>query len=296
MAYRLLQALPAQYEDVNGSPLVGGSIEAFVWNTTTSTPLYSDASGTSLGVSVSLNSRGEPQSSGGTAVQLFGSTDVTSGYKIVRKDADGSVIPPTLGPIFLAATSNELTSASQTHTPDGGSSVSLATYLNRTNYKTLYDFGGVSDGVTNNDTAIAAAWTYFSTTGGALFIPRGVWKFNSDIAVPSNMEVFGEGYASVIDCNGQFGTVGASHVDIHHLRVEPTAGTGLIIEIRGNGTDVKFHHNHVINNDIDDRPLGMINPLGTTDATTAVQITNNYCYRLNTVNDMAEKGWRSRGG
>lgn len=108
MSFRLLQALPAQYEDASGNPLVGGTIEAFLWNTTTPTPLYSDESGTVIGVTVSLNSRGEPQTSGGTAVQLFGNTAITQGYKLVRKDADGAVIPPTLGPIYNQFTPSDV--------------------------------------------------------------------------------------------------------------------------------------------------------------------------------------------
>ena len=96
MGYRLGESTVQQYFDVNGDPLAGGTIEFFIWNTSTPTAVYEDDSGTSAGTSVSLNSIGAPENAGGTAIALFFDTDVI--YKIIRKDASGTPIAPTIGP------------------------------------------------------------------------------------------------------------------------------------------------------------------------------------------------------
>ncbi len=107
MAYILAAPTVQQYVDANGLPLANGSIEFFIWNTSTPTPVYSDDSGTSLGTSVTLNSIGAPQSSGGTPVALF--FDDSVAYKIVRKDAAGDAIDPTIGPFRVIADSSART-------------------------------------------------------------------------------------------------------------------------------------------------------------------------------------------
>ena len=68
MAYIAGSSTIPQFFDGSGSPLSGGTVEFYLTGTTTATPVYSDSSGTSLGTSVSLNSRGEPQNSGGSIV------------------------------------------------------------------------------------------------------------------------------------------------------------------------------------------------------------------------------------
>jgi hypothetical protein len=96
MAYVLGEPTVQQYFDHNGDPLVNGSIEFYISGTTTPTPIYSDAGGTAAGVVISLNSNGAPQNDQGTPIPLFFNTSRT--YKIVRKDANGTVIAPTIDP------------------------------------------------------------------------------------------------------------------------------------------------------------------------------------------------------
>ena len=96
MAYVLGEPTVQQYFDANGDPLAEGIIEFYLSGTSTPTPIYSDSLGAPVGVSVTLNSIGAPQTSGGTPIALFFDTHVS--YKIVRKDSDGSVIPPTIDP------------------------------------------------------------------------------------------------------------------------------------------------------------------------------------------------------
>lgn len=85
-----------QYVDANGDPLVNGSIEFFETGTSTPAAVASDSAGSSTATSYTLNSIGAPQTSGGTAIALFFDSAVT--YKIVRKDASGTPVAPTIDP------------------------------------------------------------------------------------------------------------------------------------------------------------------------------------------------------
>jgi hypothetical protein len=95
MAYLLGEPTVQQYFDVNGDPLVNGTVEFYVTGTSTPATIYSDSAGTAIGTSVTLNTLGAPENSG-TAVALFFDTGVI--YKIIRKDASGTPIPPTIDP------------------------------------------------------------------------------------------------------------------------------------------------------------------------------------------------------
>lgn len=99
MAYVLAGPFAEQFEDANGNPLVLGTVELYIWNTTTPTPFYTDSIGTSGGTSFSLGLLGQPVNGSGVSIQVFFDSAIT--YKIIRKDAAGTVIPPTLGPYSL---------------------------------------------------------------------------------------------------------------------------------------------------------------------------------------------------
>lgn len=103
MSYLLPTLFPPQFEDANGNPLVLGTIEFYVWNTTTPSPFYTDSIGTSGGVSCALGLIGQPINGGGTSIQIFLDSAIT--YKVVRKDAAGTVIAPTLGPYSVSQAS-----------------------------------------------------------------------------------------------------------------------------------------------------------------------------------------------
>ena len=85
--YRQSSTLVEQFVDSNGLPLVGGTLEAYVAGTTTATNMFSDNTGTSIGATVTLNARGEPEVSGNT-VNIWLSDAVK--YKFVLKDASGA--------------------------------------------------------------------------------------------------------------------------------------------------------------------------------------------------------------
>lgn len=100
MAYNLLPTPFTAFFDANGNPAAGHTLEFFIFNTSTPSALFSDSAGTALGTSCTLNSLGRPQTSGGAACQLFGSTEQTAGYKIVQKDSLGSIVQTFAGPVF----------------------------------------------------------------------------------------------------------------------------------------------------------------------------------------------------
>jgi hypothetical protein len=80
--YIPLYNLPVQFMDNSGDPLSSGTLEFYLAGTTTTTELFSDSSGTSIGTSITLNSWGMPES-GGTTVTLF--RDQSKAIKVVGK-------------------------------------------------------------------------------------------------------------------------------------------------------------------------------------------------------------------
>lgn len=97
MAYVKGQFDVTQNVDANGDPATSYILKFFVWNTSTPTAVYSDSSGTSAGTEITLNSLGQPQSSGGTAIDLFFDDAVT--YKAQLYQSDGTTtVGPVIGP------------------------------------------------------------------------------------------------------------------------------------------------------------------------------------------------------
>lgn len=79
-------AFVPQFLSDTGIPLSGGSISAFVAETSTPTPMYIDFDGTSAGAVITLNARGEPQVSGNTVIIWL---DSAVEYKFQLKNASG---------------------------------------------------------------------------------------------------------------------------------------------------------------------------------------------------------------
>lgn len=87
MSYYPSTPFVPQFFTDSGVPLSGGILYAFLTDSTTPTPMYIDDIGTSAGVSITLNARGEPQVSGNTVVVWLDSAILS--YKFVLKDALG---------------------------------------------------------------------------------------------------------------------------------------------------------------------------------------------------------------
>jgi len=103
MPYIKAQPFKPQFEDVDGNTLTLGTIEFFLWNTTTPTPYYTDSTGTPGGTSLTLNLLGKPNN------DIFWDSLIT--YKIVTKDRFGTVID-TLGPYSVPLDGTSLSNTS----------------------------------------------------------------------------------------------------------------------------------------------------------------------------------------
>jgi hypothetical protein len=195
MPYRLLQAFPAQWEDANGEPLVGGTLEFQNWNTSAPVALYTDSAGTSLGTSCTLNSLGLPQTSGGTACQLFGDTALAAGYKIIRKNAAGETIAPTLGPIFPSAISGDVQGIADStlivHDLDG-TETTVAERLNSLSAARIL----VTDprlGIATDGTVATTAMQAAINAYGTIEIPQDVTVVSAALTIPSNRTLIIDG-------------------------------------------------------------------------------------------------------
>lgn len=86
MAYRPLTDIPISLLTASSTMASGYVLKAYLTNTTTPTTLYSDASGTSAGTSITLDARGEPT----TIKRVW--LDTAVNYKLVLETDGGSVV------------------------------------------------------------------------------------------------------------------------------------------------------------------------------------------------------------
>lgn len=107
MAYVKAQLEVLQQIAATGLPLVGGRISAYVWDTVTPQAMYTSSSGAGSAVYFTLNSLGQPQSAGGTAVDIF--LDDTKVYKFIITDDDAIQVGPVIGPVYPAGDGNGIT-------------------------------------------------------------------------------------------------------------------------------------------------------------------------------------------
>ena len=105
MAFVKYQLTAPQVEDANGDPLVGGSITAYLWDTSTPTPMYTNSAGDGADTSFTLNTLGNPQTDAGTAIDIFLDTAIT--YKFIIRDSEGAQVGPTIGPVYPAGGSGQ---------------------------------------------------------------------------------------------------------------------------------------------------------------------------------------------
>lgn len=117
-----LTNLPQHFIDTDGLPLVNGSLEFFLAGTDTATDLFADSSGTSIGTSITLNSRGFPES-GGNTITLF--RDQAIAYKVISKNAAGATIYTTDN--IPAQASFDSTASAKLDTIESGADVTNST-------------------------------------------------------------------------------------------------------------------------------------------------------------------------
>lgn len=235
MAYRLITSLPPQWEDSSGNPLVGGSIESFLWNTTTPSPLYTDSAGGGSATSFTLNSLGQPQTAGGTACQLFGDSAITGGYKIVLKNAAGTAIPPTIGPVYTPTITSDISDLANTsnnalgdaligvkRTLSGAIATTQHTYLEGVEVLYPFEFGLVGD---DSDETTELTALFAAAAGKTIIFPVGkTYRSTTELVQPADTRVYMMG--SVL----KFVVTGAANCLLLRDRCEISGGT---VELAG---------------------------------------------------------------
>lgn len=92
VSYIPMSLVVPQFFDANGVPLASGVITAYVAGGTSAAYFYSDSTGAGATQSITLNSRGEPETGGQTYIPFL---DNTVSYKVKLKNAAGTEIYTT---------------------------------------------------------------------------------------------------------------------------------------------------------------------------------------------------------
>lgn len=187
--YAKFEVWPENFVDVNGDPYAAGTLTFVATGTSTPAAVYSDDSGTALsngftvGV-VNLNSRGVPETAGGTVCEIYGDTSVI--YDMILKDAAGSTvdtydkIAATLTTTFLGYEIDSVASlygndwshleyATTVAFIDGGSTGGTKWYKNG-NGGTQTTAGTLNTDL-GNGYVVDAGGNYFYMSPGQLFTP-----------------------------------------------------------------------------------------------------------------------------
>lgn len=173
MAYVKAQLSVPQIEDVNGNPAAGYTISSYIWDTATPTPMYTSSAGAGSATSFALNSLGQPQTAGGTAVDIF--LDSAIVYKFIITDAGGTPVGPTIGPVYAGnADASEVTANGAT------TARPLSEYFS--DFPVVLNFGAG----TNITTALQAAIDAYAGPI-TIYIPAGAsWTITSTIYLRRN--------------------------------------------------------------------------------------------------------------
>lgn len=145
MSYVKAQLSVPQIEDANGNPASGYTISSYIWDTSTPTPMYTSSAGAGSATSFTLNSLGQPQTAGGTAVDIFLDSAIT--YKFIIRDASSQQVGPTIGPLKPSdGTANTIT-----FLQSGAGAVERDANAKMGELAiSITDFGAIGDGVTDN--------------------------------------------------------------------------------------------------------------------------------------------------
>mgnify|MGYP001574107842 CR=1 FL=1 len=221
MGYKAATPLPQPFTDSAGNALSGGTVEFYVTGTSTPATVYSDSIGTSIGTTVTLNSRGEPQNGAGTAVNIYYDDTVT--YKVIRKTAAGTPVAPTLDP-FTVFGSASTVRATGTSTDRSLADAALDVLC-------LKNCGLVANGFS------AAFALAYSLNVGAVFLPGGDWTYSTGITIDREIKFYGAvgpGGGTIAEraSGGAAGSPGNSTT-----RLIYTGTTGAAITIVGTGTE-----------------------------------------------------------
>lgn len=201
-----------QFLDDNGNPLSGGKIYTYAAGTTTPQTTYTSRSG--------LIPNSNPiilDAAGRTPEQIWSTESLLYKY-VVKTAADvqirswdnigGSVVASNLASDLANTSDNskgdELVGFKQSNA-SGFLSGATARTVNAKLQEvvSVFDFGAVGDGITNDTTALQTAITTASSLKKQLFWPKGTYLISSSLVVSSDVNWRGEGGSySVIKQNG----------------------------------------------------------------------------------------------
>jgi hypothetical protein len=153
--------------------------------------------------SLAISRPTEAMSSSGTDIQwcdtyaelrnLVGGNPETSTSKVVAVVRGSTTGGPYLGGggVFVWST---------TVTADNGGTVITKSSAPTGSWKRLYDgstnvrwFGAKGNGSVNDKVAIQAAITFAQANGNTVFVPAGEYRLDSEVTVPANTKIVGEG-------------------------------------------------------------------------------------------------------
>lgn len=204
MAYYPATAFVPQFFNDAGVPLSGGTLSAFVHDSTTPTPMYIDDAGTSAGTVITLNARGEPQVSGNTVAIWL---DSAVSYKFVLKDSTatskwtindiadpGAALREDISNTSNSALGDALIGVKQPLTGAGA----RTQHSKNTDYVSVEDFqtGALSDTALFNAAAASGAKLIhangtYNLTSTVHFQANQVWDFKGAVfTCPDGINVF----------------------------------------------------------------------------------------------------------
>jgi len=191
MAYYPASSFVPQFFTDPGVPLAGGTISAYISGSSTPTPMYIDNAGTSGGVSITLNARGEPQVSGNTVIIWL---DSALSYKFVLADASAiskwtingiTNINYLISDTTNVANGDALVGVKRTLT--GAIATTLHNWLEKQFANVQADFGATGNGTTDDTAAIQAALT----ASQYVFFPPGTYKVTATLTARSDSYLLG---------------------------------------------------------------------------------------------------------
>lgn len=161
-----------QFFDNNGVPLAGGKLYTYAAGTTTPQTTYTTSAGSVAQPNpIILDSAGRVPNSG----EIWLTYNAT--YKfIIRTSADVLV-----GTYDNISGINSVTASQITYTPGGAGAVATTVQAKLRQTVSVMDFGAVGNGVTSDQTAIAAAVTYCAANNAILYWPTGNYVSSASV-------------------------------------------------------------------------------------------------------------------
>lgn len=168
MAYRPLTDIPISLLTASSTMASGYVLKAYLTNTTTPATLYSDASGTSAGTSITLDARGEPT----TIKRVW--LDTAVNYKLVL-ETDGGAVVWTADPVYGVVAGTFLQS--------GTGAVEREANAKMGERISVRDYGAACDGVTDDSLAVQKAIDYCAANGWPALVIPGKCRINSSVTI-----------------------------------------------------------------------------------------------------------------